>query len=116
MRWASLLTIAVLPTPGSPMSTGLFFVRRCSTWIVDGSPRRADDRVRLALLGAPVRSGVLLERHVRVSSAFGSLTCSPPRSYHGFLQRAARRPLRQRLAKGCRDRRTRPARNSLEMY
>ena len=26
--------IAVLPTPGSPISTGLFFVRRDSTWIV----------------------------------------------------------------------------------
>ncbi|MEZ5319312.1 MAG: hypothetical protein R2752_18060 [Vicinamibacterales bacterium] len=24
-------TMAVLPTPGSPMSTGLFFVRRAST-------------------------------------------------------------------------------------
>ena len=28
MRWAMPSTIAVLPTPGSPMSTGLFFVRR----------------------------------------------------------------------------------------
>src|SRR4029450_62890 len=26
-------TIAVLPTPGSPISTGLFLVRRDSTWI-----------------------------------------------------------------------------------
>ena len=25
--------MAVLPTPGSPMSTGLFLVRRLSTWI-----------------------------------------------------------------------------------
>jgi hypothetical protein len=33
MRWASPSTIAVLPTPGSPMSTGLFFVRRESTWM-----------------------------------------------------------------------------------
>ena len=31
MRWASPSTTAVLPTPGSPMSTGLFFVRRDST-------------------------------------------------------------------------------------
>ena len=31
MRCASPSAIAVLPTPGSPMSTGLFFVRRCST-------------------------------------------------------------------------------------
>ena len=33
MRRASPSTIAVLPTPGSPMSTGLFFVRRDSTWM-----------------------------------------------------------------------------------
>ena len=32
-RWASPSTTAVLPTPGSPMSTGLFLVRRESTWI-----------------------------------------------------------------------------------
>ena len=34
MRWARPSTIAVFPTPGSPISTGLFFVRRDSTWIV----------------------------------------------------------------------------------
>ena len=33
MRLASPSTIAVLPTPGSPMSTGLFLVRRDSTWM-----------------------------------------------------------------------------------
>ena len=33
MRWASPSTTAVLPTPGSPMSTGLFFVRRDRTWM-----------------------------------------------------------------------------------
>ena len=32
-RWASPSTTAVLPTPGSPMSTGLFLVRRESTWM-----------------------------------------------------------------------------------
>ena len=31
MRWARPSTIAVLPTPGSPISTGLFLVRRLST-------------------------------------------------------------------------------------
>ena len=34
MAWASPSTIAVLPTPGSPMSTGLFFLRRESTSIM----------------------------------------------------------------------------------
>ena len=34
MRCASPSTMAVLPTPGSPMSTGLFLVRRESTWMM----------------------------------------------------------------------------------
>src|ERR1700686_1346048 len=33
IRCARPSTIAVLPTPGSPINTGLFFVRRLSTWI-----------------------------------------------------------------------------------
>ncbi len=33
IRRARPSTMAVLPTPGSPMSTGLFLVRRLSTWI-----------------------------------------------------------------------------------
>ncbi len=33
MRPARPSTMAVLPTPGSPISTGLFFVRRDSTWM-----------------------------------------------------------------------------------
>jgi hypothetical protein len=33
IRWARPSTIAVFPTPGSPIRTGLFFVRRLSTWI-----------------------------------------------------------------------------------
>mmetsp|Transcript_139464 Transcript_139464/g.353690 ORF Transcript_139464/g.353690 Transcript_139464/m.353690 type:complete len:219 (-) Transcript_139464:924-1580(-) len=34
MRWAKPSAIAVLPTPGSPMSTGLFFCRRAKIWMV----------------------------------------------------------------------------------
>ena len=33
MRCARPSTIAVLPTPGSPISTGLFLVRRCRIWM-----------------------------------------------------------------------------------
>ena len=33
IRWARPSTIAVLPTPGSPMSAGLFFVRRDRIWM-----------------------------------------------------------------------------------
>ena len=32
IRWARASTIAVLPTPGSPISTGLFLVRRLRIW------------------------------------------------------------------------------------
>ena len=51
MRRASPSTMAVLPTPGSPMSTGLFFVRRekhlnaAADFLV-----AADDRIELVLL------------------------------------------------------------------
>ena len=33
IRWARPSTITVLPTPGSPMSTGLFFFRRSRIWM-----------------------------------------------------------------------------------
>ena len=33
MWWARPSTMAVFPTPGSPISTGLFFVRRDRSWI-----------------------------------------------------------------------------------
>jgi len=32
IRWANPSTMAVLPTPGSPIRTGLFFVRRLRIW------------------------------------------------------------------------------------
>ncbi len=52
IRWARPSTIAVLPTPGSPISTGLFFVRRESTWIDAADLVVAPDhRVELALRG-----------------------------------------------------------------
>ena len=34
IRWAKPSTMAVLPTPGSPINTGLFFVRRDKTCTV----------------------------------------------------------------------------------
>ncbi len=39
MRCARPSTMAVLPTPGSPISTGLFFVRRHRIWITRSSSR-----------------------------------------------------------------------------
>ena len=39
IRWASPSTMAVLPTPGSPISTGLFLVRRHRIWMTRSSSR-----------------------------------------------------------------------------
>ena len=71
MRIARPSTMAVLPTPGSPISTGLFLVRRASTWMVrrisssrpiTGSslPSRANcgDVAGVFLQGIEVRLGV----------------------------------------------------------
>ncbi|MNI41345.1 hypothetical protein D3C73_955960 [compost metagenome] len=77
IRCASPSTMAVLPTPGSPISTGLFFFRRASTSIVvsisrarpmTGSslPSRASF-VRSRLNWS--RSGVLEDASTRPSSA-----------------------------------------------
>jgi hypothetical protein len=52
MRCASPSTMAVLPTPGSPISAGLFLVRRLRIWIRRSiSCLATDDRVELAFLG-----------------------------------------------------------------
>ena len=66
MRRARPSTIAVLPTPGSPMSTGLFFVRRDSTWmtrrISSSRPMTGSILPARRLLGEV--AAVLLERLV----------------------------------------------------
>ena len=49
IRWASPSTMAVLPTPGSPIRAGLFLVRRERIWMTRSiSLVPADDRVQLA--------------------------------------------------------------------
>ena len=66
MRCASPSTIAVLPTPGSPISTGLFLVRRDSTWMT----RRISSSRPMTGSSLPLRgelgevAAVLLERLV----------------------------------------------------
>ena len=62
MRWASPSTIAVLPTPGSPISTGLFFVRRESTWIV----RRISSSRPITGSSLPVRAASVRSRPYRL--------------------------------------------------
>ena len=52
ISWARPSTIAVLPTPASPIRTGLFFVRLQRIWITRRiSFLRPDDRVHLTLAG-----------------------------------------------------------------
>src|SRR5689334_12292693 len=57
MRWARPSTIAVLPTPGSPISTGLFLVRRHRIWITRStSPSRPTSGSSWLSMAAWVRS------------------------------------------------------------
>ena len=51
-------TIAVLPTPGSPMSTGLFLVRRESTWMT----RRISSSRPMTGSSLPLRAGSVRSR------------------------------------------------------
>ena len=64
IRWARPSTIAVLPTPGSPIRTGLFLVRRERTWM---TRRISSSRPMTGIELADLRLGgqvapVLLER------------------------------------------------------
>ncbi len=73
--------MAVLPTPGSPIRTGLFFVRRCSTWMVRRiSSSRPITGSSFPAAARAVRSTVYFSRAWRLSSALGSETFSPPRT------------------------------------
>ena len=57
IRCASPSAIAVLPTPGSPIRTGLFFVRRLRTWMTRRiSSSRPMTGSRMPLRAASVRS------------------------------------------------------------
>ena len=82
MRWARPSTIAVLPTPGSPMSTGLFFVRRLSTWMTRRiSSSRPMTGSSLPSSARSVRSVPKRWSASKRSSAFWSLTpCGPTAS------------------------------------
>src|SRR3546814_455429 len=80
MRWARASAIAVLPTPGSAIMTGLCLVRRCSTWMVRriASSRPITGSSWPISLRA-VRSMVYFSSAWRACSAFSSWTFSPPR-------------------------------------
>ena len=128
MRWARPSTIAVLPTPGSPISTGLFFVRRLSTWMT----RRISSSRPMTGSSLPLRGALgqvdaeLLERlDLVLGRLVGDARAGrgPPRAPRTqlLLRRAGaaqrrRRPSsrgRRATAAGARSRRTRrPARAS----
>ncbi len=81
MRCASPSTMAVLPTPGSPISTGLFLLRRCSTWMARRiSSSRPITGSSLPARARSVRSRVYFFSASRWPSASGLSTFWPPRS------------------------------------
>ena len=81
IRCARPSTIAVLPTPGSPISTGLFLVRRDSTWITRRiSSSRPITGSSLPALGVAVRSRPNFSSACIVSSGFGEVTRCGPRT------------------------------------
>ena len=79
IRCARPSTIAVLPTPGSPISTGLFFVRRESTWITRRiSSSRPITGSSLLARASAVRSRPNFSSASAISSAFGEVTRLEP--------------------------------------
>ncbi len=87
MRWARPSTMAVLPTPGSPISTGLFLVRRERTWIT----RRISSSRPITGSSLPLRAScgqvaaVLLQRlvgalRVLAGDALGAAHCARRRA------------------------------------
>src|SRR2546421_2894079 len=70
IRCARPSTIAVLPTPGSPISTGLFLVRRESTWI----QRRISSSRPMTGSSLPCSAASVRPRPKR-SSGFCSCSC-----------------------------------------
>ncbi len=80
-RWARPSTTAVLPTPGSPMSTGLFFVRRestCTTRRISASrPMTGSSRPSRAIW---VRSVPYFSSASPASAGVSLVTFRPPRS------------------------------------
>ena len=81
MRCARPSTIAVLPTPGSPISTGLFLVRRCRIWMQRRiSSSRPMTGSSLPAFARSVRSSVYLARACLWLSSVWEEIFSPPRT------------------------------------
>ena len=81
MRWARPSAIAVLPTPGSPIRTGLFLVRRARTWMTRRiSSSRPMTGSSLPSSAACVRSRPNFSSDWYLSSGFSSVTRCGPRT------------------------------------
>ena len=81
IRCASPSTIAVLPTPGSPISTGLFLVRRERTWITRRiSSSRPITGSSLPASASAVRSRPNFSSAWTLSSGLGEVTLCGPRT------------------------------------
>ncbi len=98
IRWARPSTMAVLPTPGSPISTGLFLVRRDSTWITRRiSSSRPMTGSSLPSRAAAVRSRPYFSSASYLPSGLWSVTRCVPRtatSVSRTLSRVAPTPCR----------------------
>src|SRR4051812_13283673 len=93
MRWARPSAIAVLPTPGSPMSTGLFFVRRERTWMTRRiSSSRPMTGSSLPSPAAAVRSRPNFSSAWTLSSGLWSVTWCGPRTSAAALASASWEP------------------------
>ena len=100
MRRARPSTIAVLPTPGSPMSTGLFFVRRESTWITRRiSSSRPMTGSILPSRARAVRSTPYFSSAANCDSGSGVVTrCDPRTCWSAFSSSSLGTPTRWFMA------------------
>src|SRR6195256_1463830 len=84
MRSARPSAMAVLPTPGSPIRTGLFLVRRLSTWMTRRiSSSRPITGSSLPSAASLVRSPPYFSRGWDLDSGFWSVTPWLPRIWRG---------------------------------
>ena len=91
IRWARPSTIAVFPTPGSPIKTGLFLVRRESTWtILRISSSRPITGSNFPNRARSVRLRLNFSRAWYFSSGFGSVMRWLPRISINALRIASR--------------------------
>ena len=79
ISWANPSTIAVLPTPGSPIRTGLFLVRRLRIWTT-----RSISLAR-PMIGSSLSSTAIWVRSRLNSSKVGVLPVSPRAASTGSL-------------------------------